>query len=255
MDPNVERDPRVLRSFWISCGLVATGAIAALLLTAGGPSLILGGAISFAVAAIAMAVNALTYPRGMGVAIGLYIIAWLAVVYGILRMIAAPIQLIVVGTCPAQIGCTPEFSNAFSGGEGVAIAVGIATGALALQVGLFGIRILYRGPQKPKAPAAARTMWAPSPAAAVPETASAPPSPPAGQIDAPSGATTTEPPAQAPVVTPRRARKPRIKTAPAQVAELPAPIEPAELPAHEEQAELPPHAESPEPGSSTTSSD
>lgn len=229
--------------FWVACGLAATGAIAPLLLGSSGPSRLAGGAIPFGIAAVAMAANALSYPGGRPLATGLYVFAWLAIVYGILRMVAVPLQLAVTGTCPSpDSGCTPGFA-AFSGGEGVAIGVGIVTGALALQVGLFGLRILYRGPQK-LSPAARETATAPPPPVADPtvaapsETAPSPPDP------APNPAAAGSPPA----------RKPRTKRPPKPAAELPSPSEPSELPPHVEPAELPPHSTSPEHDSSTTSS-
>jgi hypothetical protein len=234
----------VLWSFWVACGMAATGAIAPLLLADGGASRISGGAIAFGVAAVAMAANALSYPRGRSVATALYILAWLAIVYAILRMVAVPLQLAVVGTCPAtEIGCGPGFASAFNSGEGAGIGVGLVMGALALQTGYFGLRILYRGPRKPTPASPATAPAAPSPVTPPPEAA---PSPPPA-VEEPAAAS-------APAPAPRPARKPRIKRSPEPVAELPPPSEPAELPAHPEPAELPPHEDSSDPSSSPPSS-
>jgi hypothetical protein len=257
MDPSIYRDARVLWAFWIACGLAVTGAIAPLLLAGGGP--ISGVAIPFGIAAIAMATNALSYPRGRSLATALYVLAWIAVVYGILRMIAVPLEITVLGTCPAlDSGCSPAFARPFSGGEGAGIGVGLLAGALALQVGFFGLRILYRGPRKlPEA--AAVTVMDPAPqVTAPPQTAPAPPAP--AEAPALIQAPTPETPAAGPAAAPPPARKPSTRRSPKQAAELSAPVEPAELPPHPEPAELPAHSQSaelppaPEPGSSTASS-
>ena len=84
MDMTPQRESRVLWSFWLACGLAATAAIAPLLLTAGSSSRISGGAIPFGIGAIALAANALSYPRGRPLATSLYVLAWIAIVYGII---------------------------------------------------------------------------------------------------------------------------------------------------------------------------
>jgi hypothetical protein len=249
MDSTPRREPRVLWSYWVACALAATGAIAPLVLAAGGPGRVSGGATPFAVAAIAMAANALTYPRGRSVATALYVVAWLAIVYGILRMLAVPLQLAVVGTCPlSDSGCTSAFASPFSGGEGVGIGVGVVTGALALQIGFFGLRVLYRGPRPLPAAAPTPSTTPPLQASATLEPA---PSPPDSAVAAPVA---IHPPAPDPGPTSQPAARPKPKRPPKPKAELPPPSEPAELPPHPEPAELPPHSPPTEPGSGTTSS-
>jgi hypothetical protein len=242
MDSTAYRDSRVLWSFWIACGLAATGAIAPLVLAAGGgPSRVSTEGLPFAIAAIAMAADALSYPRGRPLATALYILAWLAIVYGILRMVAIPLQELVAGGCLASnSGCSPGTAS-FSGGEGAAIGISVVTGALALQAGFYGLRIMYRGPKQ--APAAQVVA---APVVAAPVIAAADPGP-----HAPEHSDATPPAA-----TPQPARKPRTKRAPKPVAELSAPSEPAELPAHSELDELPAHSEPAElpPNSGSTSS-
>jgi hypothetical protein len=248
MDSSAYRDSRVLWSFWIGCGLAATGAIAPLVLASGGG---VGRALAegtpFAIASVAMAANAVGYPRGRSLATALYILAWLAIVYGILRMVTISLQDLVAGGCVASDSvCTPG-PTGFSGGHGAAIAIGVITGALALQAGYFGLRILYRGPKSARTPAASPPVIAPAPT----------PTPPAT-----GGAKQTEP-SPAPAVatgsaaTQEAVRKPRTKRAAKPPDELPAPAEQAELPAHSELDELPAHeepAELPPPSTSTSSS-
>src|SRR2546428_6169329 len=48
-------------------------------------------------AVVAFAVNALKYQQGRPLAVALYFIAGMAIVYGILAMLAVPIRLAVVG--------------------------------------------------------------------------------------------------------------------------------------------------------------
>src|ERR1700704_2375215 len=108
MDPVAARNPRVLWSFWIACGLAVTGGLLPFLLAAGGTNRIAGAAIPFGVAAMAFAAAALLYERGRPLTTSLYFVAGIAVVYGMLFMIAVPLRLAVVGTCePAPSICAP----------------------------------------------------------------------------------------------------------------------------------------------------
>lgn len=253
MDSTPTREPRVLWSFWVACGLAATGAIAAIALAPGDLGRALGVAIPFGIAAVVLGIMAMTYPRGKSWATGLYILAWIAVVYGILRMIAVPLQQAVIGACPVSVAvCAPGLSRPFGPGETAAIAVGIITGALALQVGLFGLRAIYRSARK-YGPATYATT---PPTRVIPTrteriTPPAEPEPVAAQPDSAAD------PAPVPVSAPRRARKPRASQKPATAAEPAHGAEQAELPAHQEAAELPAHPEPEElpPHSSGTSSD
>ena len=258
MDSTPQREPRVLWSFWLACGLAATGAIVPLVLAAGDAGRISGVAIPFGIAAIAMAANALTYPRGRSLATALYVVAWIAVVYGILRMIAVPLQLVVSGTCPAsESGCAPGFAHPFSGGESSGIVVGILAGALALQVGFFGLRASYRRPRQ-QAFASASATAPPTRVVAPHKTALSPPLPigdPAAAAPLPAQSAVADQPETASVAPPSEpVLKPRSKRPLKTAAELPAPSEPAELPPHPEPAELPPHSSSSEPDPSSTSS-
>jgi hypothetical protein len=249
MDSNPE--PRVLWSFWIACGLATTGAIAPLVLANGDLGRAAGVAIPFAIAAIVLAAMALTYPQGRSFVTALYILAWIAIVYGILRLIAVPLQEAVTGLCPVG-DCTAGISHPFGTNETVAITVGILTGALALQVGLFGLRALYRSERKH----GTASYSSPPPTRVIPPARSVTHVPPPADEPIPASPSSVAAPAPDPVTTqparkPRakRTRKPAVEPAPqAEQAELPAHEEPPELPAHEDPPELPPH-------SSTTSSD
>src|SRR5467141_973007 len=144
MDSISQREPRVLWSFWIACALALTGGILPLILAAGGTNRIAGAAIPFGIAAMAFAVAALIYQRGRPLATSLYFLAGIALVYGMLSMIAVPLRLAVLGTCdPAPSVCAPGFERPLSGGEDSGLAIGIAMGTLAILVGFFGLLMLF----------------------------------------------------------------------------------------------------------------
>ena len=245
MDPISQREPRVLWSFWIACGLAVSGAILPLVLAAGGTNRIGGAAIPFGVAAMALAAAALLYNRGRPLATALYFIAGMALVYGMLTMIAVPLRLAVIGTCdPAPAICPPGFERPMSGGEDSGLAIGVAMGTLAILVGFFGLLMLFRlRPQTaPPPPMRIEKPWVP-PAAETPAPATAEPEPTAAAVSAPSSespAPTPEVAAGDGVAAPSKpTRKPRAKPAPKPPAELAAPEERLELPAPEEPLELP----------------
>jgi hypothetical protein len=239
MDPISERQSRVLWSFWLACGLAATGAIAPFLLTAGGPNRMAFVAIPFGIAAIAMAVNALTYRRGRSLATALYFLAGIALVYGMLSMVAVPLRLAVVGICTQQgpTACPAGSELPLTAGESNGFAIAMLTGALAILVAFFGLWIMFRTRPKLSPPAPVRNeanLAAPIAdvaikAAAESETAAEalPPTPPETQ----PASSTLPPDPVAPALPPKPPAKPRVKRAPKPQAELPAPAEPLELPA------------------------
>jgi hypothetical protein len=260
MDAISQREPRVLWSFWVACGLAVTGGILPLLLTAGGTNRLAGAAIPFGIAAMAMAAAALLYQRGRPLATSLYFVAGIALVYGMLSIIAVPLRLAVLGTCDPALGaCTAGFERPLTGGEESGLAIGIAMGTLAILVGFFGLLMLFRiRPQIATPPPVRRDAapWVPPPAApSTPQAATQEPEPevlpataPLSQPTSPEAAP-VDTAAANPVPPPKPTRKPRAKRAPKPPPELPPPAEPLELPAPVESLELPPHSSSTEPGS------
>lgn len=251
----------MLWSFWIACGLAITGGILPLLLAAGGTNRIAGAAIPLGVAAVAFAAAALLYPQGRPLATALYFVAGMALVYGMLLMIAVPLRLAVIGTCdPVPALCPSGFERPMSGGEDSGLAIGVAMGTLAILVGFFGLLMLYRIRPKVATPPPMRREkpWEP-PAAS--------PAPPATPEVEPRAVAAAAPPLESPTptsevtpadsaaATPKSPRKPRAKRTPEPPAELTAPAEPLELEAPEELLELPaPSAssdEKPEAGSTS----
>lgn len=228
-------------SFWIACGLAVTGGILPLLLGASGTNRIAGAAIPFGVAAMALAAAALLYRQGRPLATALYFVAGMALVYGMLTMIAVPLRLAVIGTCdPAPAICPAGFERPMTGGEDSGLAIGVAMGTLAILVGFFGLLMLFRlRPQvasppptrieKPWVPAAAET---PAPAVAEPE-------PPPTAVAMPAVETSVAAAGDSSVAAAKPVRKTRAKRAPKPQGELAAPVEPLELAAPEEPLELP----------------
>lgn len=217
-------------AFWLACVLAVVAAITPLVF--GGGSSRLGGALlPFAIAAIALAACALLYTQGRPVTTGLYFVASLAIVYGILSMIAVPLRLAVLGTCsPEPAPCAAGLERPLTNGESTALGFGIGIGIVAILTGFFGLVTLYRRHTvaAPTAPptrriAAVGEKAAPTVAEAAP--AQAPPSPP--------------------VTTPEPGPEPEPELpAHASDLELAAPAEPLELPAvgSEDPAEAAPPA-------------
>jgi len=270
VEQNVERDQRIMWAFWIAAALAAIGALAPLAFTVGAHSRIGGVAIPFGVAAVALAVNAVIYHQGRTVAVALYFVAGLAIVYGILAMLAVPLRLAVVGTCPpAPAHCPIGFEAQLTSGENSGLGTATFCGILAIFVGFYGLVMLYRrsrtartGPepkawpaQSPVQPApaveaaaapVAVAEAAPSAVAEAAPSAVAEPAPAAVMEPEPAAPAEPEPAAIAEPTTvsppaPKPARKPVARRA---APKPPPPVEEElkELPAPEEPKELPPPA-------------
>jgi hypothetical protein len=270
VDQTVIRDPRVMWAFWIAAAIVAIGAVAPLSFSIGAHSRLSGVIVPFGIAAVALGVNAVMYHQGRSLAATLYFVAGLAIVYGILAMVAVPLRLAVVGTCPPDpakcpLGFEPPMTSAENSGLGLASFCGV----LAIFIGFYGLLMLYR-----RFGAGARPrrglLWPvkpptrPAPAAEVAAATAAPPAvapvvampvveapPVAAPVEAaPAEATPMAdapipeaPPAHAPRTARTRTRPPakaRPRIVVNEPKELEAPEEPKELPAPAEPKELPP---------------
>ena len=252
MEANVQQDQRIRLAFWIAGGLVAIGAVAPLVVGGGIHSRIAGVFIPFAIAAAALVINGLMYQQGRPLAVTLYFIAGLAIVYGILALLAVPLRLAVVGTCPpVPTHCPLGFEQPMTSGENNGLGVATFCGVLAILTGFYGLLLFYR-----RLTIAARrqpNLWPAQPPvqATTPAPAQAPPvelppvapTPAAVSEPAPIAPADPAPPPPAPAPAPppkpvRRAAPKRASTPPAQAAAE----EPKELPAPEEPKELPPPA-------------
>jgi hypothetical protein len=209
-------------AFWVACGLATVGGVAPFLL-GGGSNRISGVIFPFALAAIALGACAVLYQQGRPVTTGLYFVASLAIVYGILALIAVPLRLAVVGTCPPEPArCAIGLERPLTGAEDTALAFAIGMGIVAILTGFFALATLYR-----------RQLVVP------------PAIPPARRIDpvvTSAPAETTPPPV--PASEPEMELEPEpIAAKPEPELELPAPVEELELPAPPEALELPAPAE------------
>jgi hypothetical protein len=265
VEQTVIRDQRVLWAFWIAAALAAVGAVAPLSFSIGGHNRLEGVIIPFGVAAVALGINAVMYHQGRSLAATLYFIAGLAIVYGILAMVAVPLRLAVVGTCPPEPAkCPLGFEPPMTSAENSGLALASFCGVLAVFIGFYGLLMLYRRlgvrprrgllwPAKPPArpaPAADVTPPPAAPAAAAPVVAT-----PIGEAPAVAAPAEATPIADAPTPAapaPAAPRVGRTRTRPTAKArprivlnepkELEAPDEPKELPAPAEPKELPPPA-------------
>jgi hypothetical protein len=192
----------------------------------GGSNRISGVVFPFALAAIALGACAVFYQHGRPVTTALYFVASLAIVYGILALVAVPLRLAVIGTCPpAPAQCALGLERPLTGAEDTALAFAIGMGIVAILTGFFALVMLYR-----------RHSVVPRPA------------PPVRQMDA---VVTGAPPEFDPPAAPES----KLDVAPESLAaepkpepelELPAPVEELELPAPAETLELPAPAEPPQ---------
>jgi hypothetical protein len=266
------RDQRVMWAFWIAAALTAIGAVAPLSFSIGAHSRLQGVIIPFGIAAVALGINAAMYHQGRSLAATLYFIAGLAIVYGILAMVAVPLRLAVVGTCPPEPArCPLGFEQPMTSAENSGLALASFCGVLAIFVGFYGLLMLYRRlgggarprrgllwPAKPPAQPAPATQVAPATEAPVVATPVTPTPVVAAQAETPAVeaapvaatpvAEAPPPPSPPPVpkaTAPRVARsrprsQPRAKVPMTdEPKELPAPVEPKELPAPESE-DLPP---------------
>jgi hypothetical protein len=243
MEPNVQQDQRVRLAFWVAGGLVAIGAVAPLIVGGGIHSRVAGVFIPFAIGAVALAANGFMYQQGRPLAVTLYFIAGLAIVYGILAMLAVPLRLAVVGTCPpAPVHCPVGFEQPLSSGENNGLGVATFCGVLGIFTGFYGLLLFYRS--QGLATRRQRSVWpAQPPAQPAPQSTPAPtapvePAPAAPAKPVPAAVVEPEPEAAAaPRPKPaRRAAAKRTSTPPTP----PADEEPKELPAPDEPKELPP---------------
>src|SRR5216684_3216928 len=224
-------------AFWVAAALAAIGAVAPLSFSIGAHSRLQWVIVPFGIAAVVLGINAVMYHQGRSLAAALYFFAGLAIVYGILAMVAVPLRLAVVGTCPpAPARCPLGYEQPLTSAENSGLALASFCGILAIFVGFYGLLMLYRRlGVRPRQ----RSLWPAKPPAQ--------PAPPAPVAPVALQAAPVEPtpaPAPAPPRAPRSRTRPRAKARPLadEPKELPAPEEPKELPAPAEAEEPPPPA-------------
>ncbi len=255
MEQDVIKVQRAMWAFWVAAALAAIGAVAPLSFSIGAHSRLQWVIVPFGIAAVVLGINAVMYHQGRSLAATLYFVAGLAIVYGILAMVAVPLRLAVVGTCPpAPARCPLGYEQPMTSAENSGLALASFCGVLAIFVGFYGLLMLYRRlgvqprqrslwPAKPPAQPAPPAEVAPAaatPVVAAPVEAEPAPVEPVSVEAAPVEAS----PALAPPRAPRSRTRPRAKVRPLadEPKELAAPEEPKELPAPAEAEELPPPA-------------
>jgi hypothetical protein len=229
VDPQSPALQRVVLAFWLACGLAAVGGVVPLLLT-GTSGRVNGVIVPFGLAAIALAACAALYGQGRTFTSLIYFVAGLAIVFGILSLLAVPVRLSLVGTCPpSPAQCPVGFERPMTGAETLSLQFAIGMGIAAVLVGFFGLVALYRhlDAARPELPPMRRIPPVRDSRAAASAPVAAPePTPTAAELPAP------EPELELPAPEPQ--------------LELPAPKAEPELPAPE--PELTPHVEPPEAG-------
>lgn len=209
--PASSTEQRLLWSFWIACVLAVVAGVTPFIF-GGVSSRLNGAALPFALAAIAFGACALLHTQGRPITTALFFLASLAVVYGILAILAVPLRLVVLGTCsPEPAPCGVGLERPLTAGESTALGFAIGIGIVAILTGFFGLVTLYRRQAAAAAPA----------------------TPPTRQI-APVGANkAAESIPAAPVEQPAVAAEPVLVSTP-----KPEPEPEAELPAHTPDLEL-----------------
>src|SRR5216683_3780777 len=132
-------------AFWVAAALAAIGAVAPLSFSIGAHSRLQWVIVPFGIAAVVLGINAVMYHQGRSLAAALYFFAGLAIVYGILAMVAVPLRLAVVGTCPpAPARCPLGYEQPLTSAENSGLALASFCGILAIFVGFYGLLMLYR---------------------------------------------------------------------------------------------------------------
>jgi hypothetical protein len=184
---------------------------------------------------------------------GLYFVAGLANLYGILALVSVPLRVAVIGACsPAPALCAAGLERPLTSAENAGIGFAAGLSIVAVLMGFFGLTTLYRRlnagvPPKPRGsrilPFSSTKTTDPPPA---PPVRRIPPvvHPPAPEQDPATAA--AEPPAP----TPEALTEHPEEHATEDPAELAAPAPQLELPSPEPELELPAHVEPPAAGAS-----
>lgn len=227
---------RMVWAFWLAAAVVAVGAAVPLVI--GGTSGRMSNVVyPYGASAVLLVVCALLQHRDRRLAAVVYFLAGLAIVYGILGMLAVPLRLAVVGTCPpAPATCPVGFERPLTDAENTGLTFAIGMGIVGLLVAFFGLVVLFRhtAPAKSHAPA---QPTAP-PVRRIPPVKTRPAEPVA--VSEPDAEPARTAPSRTAAVAEPAGSEPAAAGPPAaeQVAE-PLP----ELPAPEEELELPPHSD------------
>jgi hypothetical protein len=247
---NIEpsREQRTIWAFWLACGVAAVAGVVPILL-AGTSGRMSGVIIPLWVAAAGYAGCALVQRPGRAMATGLYFIAGLATVYGMLSMLAVPLRLAVIGTCPpAPALCETGLERPLTGAENTGVGFAAGFGIVALLLGFFGLVTLYRRLNVGRLAKPRVRGILPFTASTPPET---PPQPPVRRIPPVTQSRAPEPESAVAVPEPTASPVAEIQQSelppPEPQFELPAPAPELELAAPAPEPELPAHVDASEP--------
>ena len=87
-------------SFWLAAGIAFIGGLWPLVF-GGTSSRVAMAVIPFTVSAAALAACGFFYRQGRAITAVIYFVGGLALVYGLLSMLAVPLEIAVLGSCPA----------------------------------------------------------------------------------------------------------------------------------------------------------
>jgi hypothetical protein len=232
---DLPRQQHAVWAFWLACGLALAAGIAPILL-AGTSGRISGVIFPLWLAAVCYGACALLQHQGRTLATGIYFVAGLATVYGILAMSAVPLRLAVLGTCPsAPARCPAGLEQPLTNAENTGIGVAATLAIIAVLVGFFALVALYRRLSAGTVPKPRGRRILPFAAAAP----SPPAQPPVRRIPP-----VTYPPA---AETADESNPPSPVSSTAEAPELPAPEPQLELAAPAPELELPAHVETAQP--------
>src|SRR5260370_23083147 len=173
-------------AFWVAAALAAIGAVAALWFSIGAHSRLQWVIVPCGIAAGVLGINAVMYHQGRSLAATLYFVAGLAIVYGILAMVAVPLRLAVVGTCPpAPARCPLGYEQPMTSAENSGLALASFCGVLAIFRGFYGLLMLYR---RLRVRPFQRSLWPAKPPAPSPQRAEVAPAAPTPVVAAPVAA-------------------------------------------------------------------
>lgn len=250
MNSDVSRQQPPIWTFWLACVLAAAAGAAPIVL-AGTSGRMSGVVAPMLVAAAAYAGCGLLQGQGKMVVTGLYFVAGLATLYGILAMVSVPLRVAVIGTCPPSPAlCAAGLEQPLTSGENAGLGFAAAFGIVAVLMGFFGLTTLYRrlNAGLPSKPWGSRIL--PFTGAKTSEPAAPPP---VRRIPPVVHAPAAEPDAvaaghEAPSLSPAAEIKEQSEAPAAEAhAELAAPEPQLELPGPAPELELPAHVDEPRP--------
>src|SRR5260370_42385640 len=140
MEQDVIKVQRAMWAFWIAAAIAAVGAVPPVSSSIGAHSRLQWVIVPFGIAAVVLGINAVMYHQGRSLAATLYFLAGLAIVYGILAMVAVPLRLAVVGTCPPSPARGPlRYKQPMTSAENRGLALASFCGVVAILRRLFSL--------------------------------------------------------------------------------------------------------------------